>query len=69
MFFSKRFLKDDVQHILAQLKLQLNALGGTFNETFKQVGQAAAQQGTDLLHQALQQGTNLAVKGAFSMCV
>ncbi|XP_076100055.1 uncharacterized protein LOC143069352 isoform X3 [Mytilus galloprovincialis] len=64
---SKRFLKDDVQHILAQLKLQLNALGGTFNETFKQVGQAAAQQGTDLLHQALQQGTNLAVKGAFNL--
>ncbi|XP_052106378.1 uncharacterized protein LOC127738924 [Mytilus californianus] len=64
---SKRFLKDDVQHILAQLKLQLHALGGTFNETFKQVGQAAAQQGTDLLHQALQQGTNLAVKGAFNL--
>lgn len=59
-------MKDTFQGVLDQLKVQLHALGETFGETFKQVGQAAAQQGTDLLNQALTQGTQLAANGATS---
>jgi hypothetical protein len=36
----------------------------SFGETFKQVGQVAAQQGGQLLQQALQQGAQLAANGA-----
>ena len=64
--WSKRFLKEEFQSLLDQLKGTLTQLGQTFGETFKQVGQAAAQQGGDLLNQALQQGALLAANGAQS---
>lgn len=63
---SKRFLKEEFQGLLDQLKGTLTQLGQTFSETFKQVGQTAAQQGGDLLNQALQQGALLAANGAQS---
>ncbi|VDI32509.1 Hypothetical predicted protein [Mytilus galloprovincialis] len=63
----KRFLKDTFQGVLDKLNEQLKALGNTFSETFKQVGQVAAQQGTDLLNQALQQGAQVAANGATSL--
>jgi hypothetical protein len=49
-----------------QLKGTLTTLGQSFGETFKQVGQVAAQQGGQLLQQALQQGAQLAAQGAQS---
>ena len=50
-----------------KLKEQFNALGSTFSETFKQVGEVATSQGQDLLHQAMQQGVNIALHGAVGM--
>ena len=67
LFFNrKRFLKEEFQSFLDQLKGTLTTLGHSFGETFKQVGQVAAQQGGQLLQQALQQGAQLAANGAQS---
>jgi hypothetical protein len=65
----KRFLKEEFQSFLDQLKGTLTTLGQSFGETFKQVGQVAAQQGGQLLQQALQQGAQLAANGAQSKTI
>ena len=59
-------MKAEFQGFLDQLKGTLTALGHSFAETFKQVGQVAAQQGGQLLQQALQQGAQLVANGAQS---
>lgn len=59
-------MKAEFQGFLDQLKGTLTALGHSFAETFKQVGQVAAQQGGQLLQQALQQGAQLTAQGAQS---
>ena len=59
-------MKEEFQSFLDQLKGTLTTLGQSFGETFKQVGQVAAQQGGQLLQQALQQGAQLAAQGAQS---
>lgn len=55
--------------MLDVLKQQFHALGQTVGETFKQVGEVAAQQGTDLLQQTLQQGAQIAAQGAQSKLI
>ena len=62
-------MKKEFHSFLDQLKGTLTALGHSFGETFKQVGQAAVQQGGQLLQQALQQGAQLAAIGAQSKII
>ena len=69
LFKRKRFLKEEFQSFLDQLKGTFANLGHTFGETFKQVGEVAAQQGAQLLQQTLQQGAQLAAQGAQSKII
>jgi hypothetical protein len=69
LFKRKRFLKEEFQSFLDQLKGTFANLGQAFGETFKQVGEVAAQQGAQLLQQTLQQGAQLAAQGAQSKII